>query len=158
MQSKKLTNVAPLKSSMKSLEDNVAFYEASAEELKPGLAAAIKDSSWRSQLVDDISVELVDLRERLSAKDGVIVSIVDNLCASLGPSLRGLLEIFCVGLDKSVIEAFRASSIGSQFNGDAVNDGITLCFSKGAASEDGEGSINSEDVIEPPADPKVIEF
>lgn len=84
--SKELARVAQLKSSIKSIEDNVVVYEASKDELKKELAAVINDSAWLSKIVDDICAEMVYLRERLGARYGVIWSIVDDLCPLLGPS------------------------------------------------------------------------
>lgn len=57
--SKELSKVAQLKSSVKHLKDNVALHEASEEELKKKLAFAINDSTWLTQLVEDIRAEVV---------------------------------------------------------------------------------------------------
>lgn len=66
--------------------------------------------------------------------DGVIRSIVKHSCASLGPILRGLLDNFRAGLNKSVNEVFCAGSIGPPSHADTAIDGVTVCFSEGAAS------------------------
>lgn len=66
-QSEEVAKVVQLKSSIQNLEDNVAFYEACEELLKNELAAAIKDSTWDGQLVNDIPAEGVCLQERFRA-------------------------------------------------------------------------------------------
>lgn len=80
-QSKNLTTMFRMKSSMKCLEENVTIFEASEKEMKIEVASLMKDITRFSQLVDDILVEVVDLPERLGAKDGVIWSSVEHLCA-----------------------------------------------------------------------------
>lgn len=116
----------------------------------------IKNSTPLSQLIVDMRAKAFDLRERLSAKDSVILSIVDESGSSVGSFLRGLAENFRVSLIKSVNEASLAGSIGSPFHADAGNDGITLRFSEGAALDDGDGSTKSEDVVDPPVDTEII--
>lgn len=91
----------------------------------------------------------------MSAREGVIPSISEDSCASLGPYLRGLVGNFCTGLNKSVDEAFRADFIGSQFHTNTAIDVITFFF-KGAVSEDGDGFTEGEDVVHSPAEPVVI--
>lgn len=75
-----LTKFVQLKSIIKGLAENVAFYEASERELTNELAAALKDSTRLSQFFYVIRVEVVDLREDLRAKDGIIWSIPKDLC------------------------------------------------------------------------------
>lgn len=58
-QSKKLATVAQLKSSMKSLEDNVAFHEASGEDLKSELVPTTTETTRLSQLFDDVRANVV---------------------------------------------------------------------------------------------------
>lgn len=106
MQCKELAIVALWRSSIKSLEDNVAFYKVIEERLKNELAAAINISIRLSQLVGDIDAELLAIRERVSVKDGVIRPFVEDSRALLRPSFRSLVESFRAGLSKSVNEAF----------------------------------------------------
>lgn len=61
-------------------------------------------------------------------------------------------------LNKSVDEAFRPNTIGSQFNADIAIDNISLRISAGAAADDDDCFNNVEDVVDLPADPKVIEL
>lgn len=68
--------VARLKSFMKNLKDNVAFFEASEKDLKNELPVSINVSTRLSQLADDIREKVVELREGLGARDGAIRSIV----------------------------------------------------------------------------------
>lgn len=102
--------------------------------------------------------ETVELRESLNAKDGIIRFIVEKSGALVGLSHRGLVQNFFASLNKSVNEFFDACSIRSQLHADASIDGITLRFLEVAALEDGDGSIKSEVVFQPPADLEVIEF
>lgn len=80
-----------MNSSMKKLEDYVAFYEASEEMLKNKLAAAIKHNTGLSQLVDDVRAKVIKLQDRLVARNIVIRSIVECSCAFHGFSLRCLV-------------------------------------------------------------------
>lgn len=105
-QSKELAKIVQLKSFLRSQENNLSIFQANEEDLKNELAAAIKDSTWLSQFADDTRVEVVDLREKSVAKNGVICPIVENSCASLGSSLRVLAESFTTGINKSVNESF----------------------------------------------------
>lgn len=156
--SKELTNVMWLKLSIKLLDDNVAFDRASEEKLKNELAAGMKKSFRLNQLVDDIFAEMVDLRELLRAADGVIRFIIEDSCASLGPSLWGLVDSFHVGLNKSVDDSFRAASIHFRCHADTAIDDITLRFLDGAASDNGDGLTKGADVSDPPIDSDVIQL
>lgn len=104
--SKELAKVALLKSSIRRIEHNVTLHEASAEELKTELVVPINDNTRLRQLVDDIRAEVVDLRERLKANDGVIRSTIDESCALLGPYLRGLADRFRAGLKSRWLKLF----------------------------------------------------
>lgn len=53
-QSRELAKIAQLKMSIKSLQDNVAFYEASEESLKGELAAVTMESTRLGQLFDSV--------------------------------------------------------------------------------------------------------
>lgn len=126
--------------------------------MKKELATAINDNTRHSQLNVDIRAEVVDLPRRLGARDGVIWYITKDSCVSLGPSLWGLVNSFRAGLNKSVAEAFRADSIRSQFHADDAIDGITLGFSKGVVSNDGNYSTEREVVVDPPIDLEFVEM
>lgn len=76
----------------------------------------------------------------------------------VGQSLVSLLENFRAALKKFVSEAFRASSIDTQFHVDTAVDGNTLCFPGDTKFGDGRGSTKSEDVIHPAGDTAFIEF
>lgn len=60
-QSKELDKVAKFNPSVRSPEDNVDFNEASEEELKKELAAAIDDHTPLRQLGDEIHAKVLDL-------------------------------------------------------------------------------------------------
>lgn len=49
-------------------------------------------------------------------------------------------------------EASPVGTLGSKFYDDAAFDGITLRFSEGSASDDGDGLTKIEGVVDPPAD------
>lgn len=55
-------------------------------------------------------------------------------------------------------EAFLTGSIGSYFYANAAIDGITLHISEAAASDDRDGLSRGKDVVDIPADPKVMEL
>lgn len=78
---------------MKTIKDNVSFYQSSEDELKKEIAAAINEIILPSQSVDDISAEVADLREQTAARDGVILSIIEDLCRLLLLYLRGPVDI-----------------------------------------------------------------
>lgn len=80
----------------------MVLYTVREEEMKTALAASIKVSTPLSKLVYNISAEVVDLRKRLGAKDGVTRSIVEDSSASLGPSLLSFVVNICGGLNNSV--------------------------------------------------------
>lgn len=69
-----------------------------------------------------------------------------------------MVENFHEGLNRSVDEAFRVSSIGSRFKVDTAIDGITLCVLEGATSDDGDSSTKGEEGTAFSADPDVIEL
>lgn len=92
----------------------MAFYKASKKCLKSELSTTIAETAWLGQLFDDLQVQAADLPERLSARDAVIQSIVEDFCTLLGLSLRTLAENSNAGLKKSASEAFRAGSTASQ--------------------------------------------
>lgn len=58
-------------------------------------------------------------------------------CATLGPFLRGLVEIFRTVLNKSGSKAFRVRSIDFQFHTNTTMDGITFRLFRGASLEGG---------------------
>lgn len=118
----------------------------------------IDDRTWLTHLVQNVRGEVAVLRELLSTRNGVIQSIIEDLCALLGPSFRSLTENFHVSLTKSVNEDFPVAFIASQFYVNTVRDDITFRFSKGTWSEDGDGLTKSEDVVGPLADCEVIKL
>lgn len=154
-QRKVLANVAQLKLSIKSLIDNVTFYQPRENELKKELAAAINDSNKPTQLVDDIRDEVFELRKRLGARDAANWSIVEDSCASSGSSPRDLVGGFWADPKTSMAEVFHAGSISSQFHVDTSIDGITVRFSDVVASDECERYAKGGDVADPPTDSEV---
>lgn len=75
----------------------------------------------------------------MCARDWLIQSIVEGSCASLKLSLRGTLENFRVGLNKSVNEAFHAGPIGAEAHAETSLNGINFRFLECAALNDGDG-------------------
>lgn len=156
--SKELSMVAQLKSVINSHEDDMAFYDTSEKELKKKLVVATNESIRPSQLADDIRVEVVALQKQLRIRDGVIRSIIEYSCASLGPSPRRLVNSLSAGLDKSVPEAYSAGSIHFQFHAYTAIDRITLRASKGGASDDGDASSKWNDDVDPPVELEAIQL
>lgn len=134
----------------------MAFYKVSEKVLKKTFAAATKERTRLSLLVNDIRAKVVDLRERSDANVGVVLSIVEDSCKLLGPCLRSLVENFRTGLNKPVNEAVRAYSIGSQFHADVAIVGTTLRYLEGTASDNGGSYATGEDVFDLQVDPEVI--
>lgn len=116
----------------------------------------INDSTGLSKLVDDIRAKVFDLRERLSARDDDIRTVLEDSCASLGPPLQGIVDGTRAGLNRSVADAFRAHFIGSQFHAYITIECTSPRFSDEPTSNDGNGSNKKGDVRDPPADRKVI--
>lgn len=109
-------------------------------------------------MFDDVHANVGNLQEKLCRRDVVVRPVIADSCQTLGPSLRDIFENFRAGVNKSVNETFPAGSIGSQYPVHAAIDITAPRCSEGAASDDGGGSTKSEDVVGPPADPKVIEL
>lgn len=61
-------------------------------------------------------------------------------------------------MNTSVDEAFSIGSFASKFHADNAKDSITLRFSKGGASDDGDGFTKVENTVDPSADPEVSEL
>lgn len=93
-QSKKVCNTAELKSFIKRLEDNMAFYNASKENLKSEIAALKADCTRIRQPFEDIRAKVASLRDKVVVKHAVIRSIFHDSSASLGLSLKSLVEMF----------------------------------------------------------------
>lgn len=102
--------------------------------------------------------KVAGLEESLDARDAVIRSIVKDSCATLEPSLRGLIENFRADPDRSMSEAFCVGSTGSQFHADTAIDGITFRFSRRAATDDDGGFAKGEDVFDRVGGTEVIEL
>lgn len=77
---------------------------------------------------------------------------------SLAPSLRGLVDSYRAGLNKSEAEAFRAGFIGYLCRVHTAIYGITFRFSEGAALDDGYGSTKGGDIVDSPLHPKVVQL
>lgn len=98
-QSKEMAKIAQLKMSVKILEDNFAFYETSEEDLKVEPAKSTAESTRLEKLLYGTRAQVVDLPEKLAAKDAVIMYRVQDLCVTLGPSAKDLVEKFRAGLN-----------------------------------------------------------
>lgn len=64
----------------------------------------------------------------------------------------------CVGLNMSVSKAFCAGFPRPQFHANASIDGSILPVLEGCTLDDGNSLTKGEDVVDPPADPVVIEL
>lgn len=157
-QSKLFAKIVHWKTSIKNVEDNVAFHIASKKNVKTELAAATTNKTRLGQLYDNAPAKVADLQERLGVRGVVIQFIVEDSCATFGPSPMSLVENFCASLNESVSEAFRASagSIGSQFHVDAAGDGITRYFLEGSASDNENCSTKGKTVLIPWLTPRSL--
>lgn len=79
-----LVRTAQLKMSIKSLEDNVEFYEGSEVSLKIGFATVTTESINFGQLFDSTRAEVVDFQKKLISEDFIARFIVEDSCATLG--------------------------------------------------------------------------
>lgn len=77
---------------IKSLEDNGALNETNEESLKSAFATVTTESGRLGQLFDGTCAEAVDLQEELATRDAVAISVIEDSCATLKQSLRGLVE------------------------------------------------------------------
>lgn len=116
------------------------------------------ESTRRCQVFDIVRVEVVDQQEKLTARDAVVQSIVEDLCAMPKPSHRSLAKGFRAGLNMPMSEVFRIASIDTQFHADTAMHSIALLPSRGAVSKDGSGLTKGRHVFDPPAGFKVIEL
>lgn len=105
-QSKELSMIAQLETLIKNLEKNVAFYEASDEELKSELVKKTEENTRLEELFDNMSAQLVDLQEKLAAKDAAIKSVVQESYTKFRTSLKSLINNFRVALNKPAGDAF----------------------------------------------------
>lgn len=121
---------------MESLEDYVAFFEASQENVKGELSKATVESTRLGELFDGARVQFVDLQEKLAAKKAIFRLSVQDLCENCEPSPKGL------------VEEFRIGSIDAQFHSDSVRYGTTLHLLGGAISEEGMASTKCEDDVD----------
>lgn len=92
--------------SVKSLEDNTPFYDASEEGLKGELAKKTAENTWLREFFDSMRAQRVDFRERLAAKAAVARLVVQDSRAMLRLYLRYIVQNFRAGLIKLVREAF----------------------------------------------------
>lgn len=65
-----------MKTSIKHLEDNVAFYETGAENVKRELTKVTAEGILLGESFDSSRAPLVYLHKKLAAKDAVIKSVV----------------------------------------------------------------------------------
>lgn len=72
IQSKVLTKAVNVKTSVKNLEDNVVFYKVTEEELKGEIGKTTAESTCRGQFYDRMRVQVVDMHEKLAAKEAAI--------------------------------------------------------------------------------------
>lgn len=72
------------------------------------------ESTWLVQLLDSVSVELVDSQMKLISKNGVVRYVVEYLNATPGLSLCSLVEYLCGSFSISVSETFCGGWIKSQ--------------------------------------------
>lgn len=101
---------------------------------------------------------MVDLRKKSTVKDAVVRIFLEDSCATLQPSFRGLAKNFSVGLDNFVKDSSGIDSIDSQVHASTVRDGITLGLSVYAPPDESETFTEVEDVVDKKYDTEVIEL
>lgn len=110
------------------------------------------------QLFDGDRADLAGLEESLGPRDAVIRSIIDRFCATYGLLLWSLAKTYRAGIYESLEESFSAGFIGSQFHDSAAMNDTTVRFSGGAALDDSDFHIKSEEVIDPSAHTEVMKL
>lgn len=88
----------------------------------------------------------------------MIRPIVQDSCATLRPSTRGLVETSRRGLNKHVSKILLIGSIDVEIHVNTTDDSVTLRFSRCAPSEDGGASIKSEDVVDQGRVPRSLNY
>lgn len=144
-----------MKTSIKSREDNVAFYEARKEGLKKVARSTVECKTFGNKLPASVRQWLNS--EKWAAKDATVNLIVQDWCATHGLSLKDLVETFCAGFYKSVIIGFCYSYSDSKLYKDTSVDGITFQLSGGAASEEGGALTKSKEAVDSVDEKEVIE-
>lgn len=100
----------------------------------------------------------MDTQEKLAARNVVARSIAEDSYATIESFLRGLLESFRAGSNRSVSNVFYVGFIVSQSHSNSAIDDGTLHSSRDAAWKDSEGSAKTEYVVNTQVDAKVIEL
>lgn len=113
-----------MKTSITSLKDNVSFYDSSEEGLTSDLAKATAESVLLGKHFNSTHAQVVDMREKLAEKDGVVKSLLQGSCATLRPFVSILVENFPVSIIKPVSDAFRIGFTDTQVHADTSIDGI----------------------------------
>lgn len=106
------------------------------------------ESAQLGLLLGSVHTEEVDLKEKLDTRIYVAHFIVEELPAMLYPFLRSLVEKLCTGFKTQVSDAFQPVSTGSQFYVATAIKGITLGFSGGPASKNGNNYSKGKEVID----------
>lgn len=147
-----------VKTSIKSLADNISFDETSEEDLKGVLARATAQSTRFVQLVDSACEQVAYLLKRLAAKCAVVKSILPDWYVTLGSFFRDLIEDIRTVLISSICYPFFHSSIEFKFHVNNANDGIALRL-LGAAMLEEEGAYrNAKGVVDPAGCIDVFKF
>lgn len=151
-------DIAHLKVSITDVKVNAAFHEASEESFNDELARATAERTQIGTLFDSARVDVVEMQEKLAAKDTAIEPVVAASCATLWPSIRSLVESFRVVLNKSVGNDFQIGSLDTQLHADTAIDGVTLHFAEDAASEEDGEFFKGKDLVDPAGSVEIIEL
>lgn len=141
-----MAKIVPLKTSIKSLKDKLAFYGAIENNVETELATVMTEYTRLVQLFYSTRAEMVGLQENLAAINFLTEFVVDDLYANIDPYLRGSLENARASFNKSVLS--RSCSFHQRSTPCRYRHRWYHPFSGGAESEDGEGFTESEDVVD----------
>lgn len=155
---RELAKITQLKMSTRSLEGNVALYDASEENLKGELEKTMAERTRLKELFNSRRAQVARLREKLAPKHAVRKSIVEDSCITVRPSLKRLVENSCARVNSSECEGFLLGYIDVHLHANTAFDGITLHFLRGTASEEGGASTKAENVFGAVCDAEVIEM
>lgn len=101
---------------------------------------------------------MVNLREKLAAKDAAIELAVQDLRAVIRPYFWSSVENFRVDINRCVSDAFRLGSIYAQYHADTAINGTTIHPPSGAAWEEGKEPTKEADVVDAACEADVIEL
>lgn len=154
---RKMVKLAQLQLFVNRPKDSVLIHEAGEESLKAELAKG-KGGCTVQSVSRQCECQVVDLREKLSAKNAVVGCIVQYFSDTVRSSIKFLVQNFHAGVDRSVSGAFRVESVDVKLHGHAAVDEITPGPLGSVVSRDGGAFTKGNVVVDSTSDTDVIEL